>query len=146
MSEAFTSLRPYMPEWMAQRGAVLLGSLPQEVEQWVQGAAAEIEPLIGPPHPDAWKDEIAQRFCEGCKASQKASVVDALRSAVLLVAIRQMPAPEIMPGVGTTVPSDTKTKKMGRVALKRSRMLGMLETGLQAYNEAAKAAVEAIGQ
>ncbi|MEM9452917.1 MAG: hypothetical protein AAGF11_01975 [Myxococcota bacterium] len=146
MSEAFTSLRPYMPEWMAQRGAALLGSLPQEVEQWVREAAAEIEPLAGPPKLDAWKDEIVQRFCGGCKASQKDSVVGALRSAVLLVAIRQMPAPEIMPGQQTAVPSESKTKKMGRVALKRSRMLGMLEKGLQAYNEATKAAVEAIGR
>lgn len=146
MSDAFAALCRYMPEWMAHRGAALLGALPQEVERWVQDAATEVEPLIGPPDPDALKDEIVRRFCERHEASEQASVVSALRSAVLLVAIRQMPAPEIVPGEETTVPADTQTKKMGRVALKRSRMLGMLEAELQGYDQTARSLLEAIGR
>lgn len=146
MSEVFTALRRYMPEWMAQRGAALLGALPPEVERWVAGAALEVEPLVGPPRDDAWTDEIVQRFCASHPSSEQEVVVAALRCAVLLVAIRQMPAPEVMPGEGPKVPADTKTKKMGRVALKRSRMLGRLETGLQAYDEAAQGLIEAIGR
>lgn len=145
MSDALTSLRRHMPEWMANKGTALLDALPQEVERWVQSTARQVEAMPGPPDHDAWHGEIVEHFGKGRNKSEQEAIVAALSCAVLLVAIQQLPPPMLIPGEGPAVPTHTKTTELDRRSVKRSRMLGLLERGLQAAGDSPSTVVGGLG-
>ncbi|MCA9707931.1 MAG: hypothetical protein KDK70_18915 [Myxococcales bacterium] len=136
MSDALASLRRYMPEWMAARGATLLDALPPRADRWVQQTARAVEAAPGPPAADAWHEELVEQFGEGRSVEQQQAIVAALRSAVLLVAIQQLPPPAVLGGEEVPVPAETKTTKLDHLGIKRSRMLGLLERNLPASDHA----------
>jgi len=143
MSEVRSSLCRYMPEWMAEKGAALLAALPEPAAHWAQDTAAALAIEPGPPGRDAWRDEIVRRFGDGRRSKERDAIVGALRGAVLLVAIQQLPAPVLM-AADSGPPDIRSTKELDLPAVKRSRILGLLEPCLTGYDDQAEALVRSL--
>ncbi len=143
MSDALTSLRRFMPEWMAHKAIALLGGLPEEVRRWVEETAEEVAAEPAPPGRDPWKDAIVQRFGGGRRSKEKDAIVQALSGAVLAVAIQKLPAPVLTNEISAST-DIRSTKELDLPAVKRSRILGMLEPCLAAYDDKVEALVRSL--
>ncbi len=133
MSDPLPSLRRYMPEWMALKGVEVLEALPGSVLQWVRDTADEVSTNPGVPARDAWRATIVERFGAGRSRKHQDKIVTGLSAAVLLVAIQKLPAPVLSSDSGIT--DIRSTKELDLPAVKRSRILGMLEPHLDASDE-----------
>lgn len=134
MSDALTSLRLFMPEWMAHKAIALLGALPEEVRRWVEETAGQVAANPVPPGRDPWDEAIVQRFADRRRSKDQKAIVQALSGAVLAVAIQKLPAPVLTSDIGGST-DIRSTKELDLPAVKRSRILGMLEPCLAAYDE-----------
>jgi len=144
MSDVLTSLRLHMPEWMAHKAVGLLGALPEEVRRWVDETAGQLAAQPGPPGRDPWNDAIVQRFADGRRSKERESIIQTLTGAVLAVAIQKLPAPVLTNDIGSST-DIRSTKELDLSAVKRSRMLGMLEPCLAGYDDKAEALVHSLG-